>query len=135
MILQKFALFPHSEETTQLYMKTTDDVVKNKEKVELKTLEKVNLETYFNLFSCLKWKKYVGVESVYLRLKLNGIVKVKIDHLQVKDGDVERHGVLDEEIQSDGMEYVTSNEVALPEEGMLGVTIEEIGRASCRERV
>ena len=98
MILQKFALYPYSEETTQLYMKTTDNVVTDKEKVELKTLAKVNLETYFNLFSCLKWKKYVGVESVYLRLKLNGIVKVKIDHLQVKDGDVERHGVLDEEI-------------------------------------
>ena len=129
MILQKFALYPHSEETTQLYMKTTDDVVKNKEKVELKTLEKVNLETYFNLFSCLKWKKYVGVESVYLRLKLNGIVKVKIDHLRVKNGDAERHGVLDEEIQSDGMEYVTSNEVALPEEGMLGVTIEAVSEA------
>ena len=24
------------------------------------------------------------LESVYLRLKLNGIVKIKIDHLQVK---------------------------------------------------
>ena len=47
----------------------------------------------------------------------------------MKDGDVERHGVLDEEIQSDGMEYVTSNEVALPEEGMLGVTIEAVSEA------
>ena len=129
MILQKFALYPYSEETTQLYMKTTDDVVTDKEKVELKTLAKVNLETYFNLFSCLKWKKYVGVESVYLRLKLNGIVKVKIDHLQVKDGDVERHGVLDEEIQSDASGYVTSNEFTLPEKGMLGVMIEAVSES------
>lgn len=44
MILQKFALYPYSEETTRLYMKTTDDVVTDKEKVELKTLAKVNLE-------------------------------------------------------------------------------------------
>lgn len=129
MILQKFALYPYSEETTQLYMKTTDNVVTDKEKVELKTLAKVNLETYFNLFSCLKWKKYVGVESVYLRLKLNGIVKVKIDHLQVKDGDVERHGVLDEEIQSDASGYVTSNEFTLPEKGMLGVIIEAVSES------
>ena len=38
MSTTEFALYPYSEETTQLYMKTTDDVVTDKGKSwELKT--------------------------------------------------------------------------------------------------
>lgn len=126
MILQKFALYPYSEETTQLYVKTTDKVVVSKEKIGLKASEKIDMETYFNLFSCLKWKKYVGIESVHLRLKFNGQVRAKIEHLRRKEGHIEKDCLYDEIIQSDGTEYQNSKEIFLPEEGTLGVMLEAI---------
>ena len=126
MILQKFALIPQSKETMQLYLKADPKISVSKGKIELKPNAKLNLETYFNLFSCQKWKKYVGVETVYLRMRIHGNVKVKIDHLQIREGIIKRHSLLDEKITSDGTNYLATEEISVPEEGMLGVSIEAV---------
>ena len=126
MILQKFALIPQSKETMQLYLKADPKISVSKGKIELKPNAKLNLETYFNLFSCQKWKKYVGVETVYLRMRIHGNVKVKIDHLQIREGIIKRHSLLNEKMASDGTNYLVTEEISVPEEGMLGVSIEAV---------
>ncbi len=123
MILQKFALFPYSQETTQLYFKSGGRLVTEESAIALKALEKLNLETYFNLFSCVKWQKYAGVRRSYVRFKVDGAVKMRVDHLQSENGCLERHCFFEREMEPDAEGYICSDEFTVPAEGMLGVTL------------
>lgn len=51
----------------------------------------IDFNSYFNAFSCSKWKKYTDVHSVSLILKLKGTGKIELYHNKIMYGQVISH--------------------------------------------
>lgn len=76
---------------------------------------KFSFDTYFNVFSLLKWKKYCGVHNVFLSLTLEGKFTVTLIHAFLLDGgkveykELEKLTVNASEKQEVNFEFKTEN--------------------------
>lgn len=123
MILQKLTFQNHSEQTKKLYYIGDDKIVVNNNVVCFQQGAEMSLETYFNLFSAEKWKKFTMVESVYLMLEFQGELRISVFHTMKRNEKLEKKLLFEEMFCSGEKMRKMTQSISLPEEGVLSVKV------------
>lgn len=81
MILQNIVLKAPEEKAMPLYYKSKQEKENKNDGIVLDENEILDLRTYFNIFSCAKWRKYTEINTVTLTLDFKGELNIQIWHL------------------------------------------------------
>lgn len=125
MILQKIT-FGEGEKNTESLYYSSDLEVQYDEKAACVNLQKnqiLNLQTYFNLFSSYKWKKYTRISRIFLQAEIEGDILLQLFLLNKAGGSVVEKVIIEKIYQSQNRESIATEEFELPEKGMLGLKI------------
>ncbi len=126
MILQKLTFGKNQEETRELYY-----IAGSKENCYFNETggltfhkgEKLDLKTYFNVFSDLKWRKYTGVSKINIQIEAEGELEITVFHLSLKDKDVQKKIRLKTLFNHSGKACAKIGDILLENEGMTGIEI------------
>lgn len=84
---------------------------------------KVQLNTFYNLFSMKKWVKYTKIKSVNPVVEYSGKCQIDVYEFCYKDGKIKQKKVFTETLESDIKEIYRLNEFKLKEDAVLGLEI------------
>lgn len=82
--IQKISFAEDDAENTTLYYRASDSLHVNRY-VELQKGQRISFDTYYNGFSCGKWKKYTELSAVELHLCAEGSFCIELVHCYQKD--------------------------------------------------
>ena len=132
MILQKLTFQKQLEETQELYYRTKHrECVLTSEGLEPEEGCELDLGTYFNGFSAGKWKKYTRVSDIRVALEYKGSMELKIRGLREKNGKFVSTLLAQYQLEGAQRETFCSDEISLPEEGIIGITLTAAGEGAC----
>ena len=122
MILQKIVWNQQSVEKPELYYKLKNGI-KSDSGILLNAGGEADFLTYMNIFSAEKWRKYTGIQSVCVSVNFKGKIKVVIYALSCKNKKVCSKIIMQFPMESKGEDSVNTPIFALPESGVVGVSI------------
>ena len=122
MILQKIVWNQQSVEEPELYYKLKNGI-KSESGILLNAGGEADFLTYMNIFSAEKWRKYTGIQSVCVSVNFKGKIKVVIYALSCKNKKVCSKIIMQFPMESKGEDSVNTPIFALPESGVVGVSI------------
>ena len=122
MILQKIVWNQQSVEEPELYYKL-ENGIKSESGILLNAGGEADFLTYMNIFSAEKWRKYTGIQSVCVSVNFKGKIKVVIYALSCKNKKVCSKIIMQFPMESKGEDSVNTPIFALPESGVVGVSI------------
>lgn len=125
MILQKIGFGEGKGKTESLYYTSNSKILYDEKAgtVNLSKNQILNLQTYFNLFSSYKWRKYTCISEVFVQVEMQGDVQIQLLLLNKKGKKIEKSILAEKTCQSREKTMFTTEVLELPEEGMLGLSI------------
>ncbi len=122
MILQKFVFGSGSGQERALYYKG-EQIRHEKEHLSISKGACLDFETYFNIFSAEKWKKYTNVENIFLCVELSGKAAVSIFGLTTRNEETVKSLLLETRLCGKDHSSERCPVFALPKEGVIGIEI------------
>ncbi len=119
MILQRLVLGRQLDKTEALYFKAKDGRVEDYGEAVLPEGTRLDLRTYFNMFSAMKWKKYTKVANMGVALEYAGSMRLDVVHLHGE----EENCLFTCSLASVERTAYRTPEFPLPPEGMVGIVL------------
>lgn len=122
MILQKMVFTTPMEKTNELYFQGEKVSVVD-ETLFIEKGGKVQLNTFYNLFSMKKWTKYTKVSSVIPAIECCGKCQINVFEYHNHDDKVKQKKIYSEILDSDARKVFELKEIALLGDAVLGLEI------------
>lgn len=127
MILQNIVLKETDKTKHSLYYRTSGKFEEEAGSIVLKSGDTLDLQTYFNVFSCGKWNKYAGIQEVSLAIEFEGQIQIEVWYLK-KSGKAEKIAETTGNHDSCAVEKVRA--IPVRSQGVLGVKVNALGKGA-----
>lgn len=146
MILQRLVFERQLDKTDELYFRAKQGQIEvSEDRVGIPAGVSLDLTTYFNAFSAVKWMKYTKVKRCFITLEYSGSMKLEVMHLCKTEHDVMSRCLYEDTLSSQerpggqkmsDMESAKGNacadsghmlyqtpELSLPSDGLIGIVL------------
>lgn len=119
-------MFPNSDivgEKSLYFSSVVNGYCTGEENLEIGEAATVDFDSYFNSFSCTKWKKYTDITAVSLILKVQGTAEISLYHNKILYGAEQKELLRTHEVYAEVPQFIRLDFGILPLMGNLSFAI------------